>query len=95
MEMDGTAGVSGHRHADESLLDNPALLTERDPGGMLRFTASAGAQVRESAALAAEANLSLLEDDGRPRAVVIAVSAPPGGPVTCWPRWPAPAARCR
>ncbi|SBT52238.1 phospho-glucose isomerase C-terminal SIS domain-containing protein [Micromonospora auratinigra] len=72
MEMDGTAGVSGHRHADESLLDNPALLTERDPGGMLRFTASAGAQVRESAALAAEANLSLLEDDGRPRAVVIA-----------------------
>ncbi|WP_091673515.1 SIS domain-containing protein [Micromonospora auratinigra] len=70
--MDGTAGVSGHRHADESLLDNPALLTERDPGGMLRFTASAGAQVRESAALAAEANLSLLEDDGRPRAVVIA-----------------------
>ncbi|MFR9777402.1 SIS domain-containing protein [Micromonospora sp. MS34] len=70
--MEGTAGVSGHRHADESLLDNPDLLAEQDPGGMLRFTASSGAQVRESAALAAEANLSLLADEGRPRAVVIA-----------------------
>ncbi|WP_319463322.1 SIS domain-containing protein [Micromonospora sp. RTP1Z1] len=70
--MEGTAGVSGRRHADESLLDNPDALAEHDPGGMLRFTASAGAQVRESAALAAEANLSLLVDEGRPRAVVIA-----------------------
>ncbi|MEU4479331.1 SIS domain-containing protein [Micromonospora sp. NPDC023966] len=70
--MEGTAGVSGHRHADESLLDNPDRLAEQDPGGMLRFTASAGAQVRESAALAAEANLTVLADDGRPRAVVIA-----------------------
>ncbi|PWU48205.1 mannose-6-phosphate isomerase [Micromonospora globispora] len=70
--MEGTAGVSGHRRADESLLDNPGALAEQDPGGMLRFTASAGAQVRESAALAAEANLSLLADEGRPRAVVIA-----------------------
>ncbi|MFJ8577100.1 SIS domain-containing protein [Micromonospora sp. NPDC093277] len=70
--MEGTAGVSGHRHADESLLDDAGLLAERDPGGMLRFTASAGAQVRESAALAAEANLSVLADEGRPRAVVIA-----------------------
>nr|WP_228531277.1 SIS domain-containing protein [Micromonospora sp. ANENR4] len=70
--MEGTAGVSGHRHADETLLDDAAQLSERDPGGMLRFTASAGAQVRESAALAAEANLTVLADDGRPRAVVIA-----------------------
>ncbi|OHX04101.1 SIS domain-containing protein [Micromonospora sp. WMMB235] len=70
--MEGTAGVSGHRQADEALLDDAAQLSERDPGGMLRFTASAGAQVRESAALAAEANLSVLADDGRPRAVVIA-----------------------
>ncbi|WP_446218490.1 SIS domain-containing protein [Micromonospora sp. IBHARD004] len=70
--MEGTAGVSGRRHADEALLDNPDALAEHDPGGMLRFTASAGAQVRESAALAAEANLSLLADEGRPRAVVIA-----------------------
>jgi glucose/mannose-6-phosphate isomerase len=70
--MEGTAGVSGHRHADEALLDNPDRLAEQDPGGMLRFTASAGAQVRESAALAAEANLTVLADEGRPRAVVIA-----------------------
>jgi hypothetical protein len=70
--MEGAAGVSGRRHADESLLDDPDALAEHDPGGMLRFTASAGAQVRESAALAAEANLGLLADEGRPRAVVIA-----------------------
>ncbi|MER5457967.1 SIS domain-containing protein [Micromonospora sp. NPDC002389] len=70
--IDGTAGVSGHRHADDRLLDDPQALAERDPGGMLRHTASAGAQVRESAALAAEANLGVLGDDGRPRAVVIA-----------------------
>ncbi|MGC5287018.1 SIS domain-containing protein [Micromonospora sp. DT231] len=70
--IDGTAGVSGRRDADEALLDNPEALAERDPGGMLRHTASAGAQVRESAALAAEANLAVLADDGRPRAVVIA-----------------------
>ncbi|MFY1626791.1 SIS domain-containing protein [Micromonospora sp. WMMD723] len=70
--MDGTAGVSGRRVADESILDDPEAVAAHDPGGMLRFTASAGAQVRESAALAAEANLALLEDEGRPRAVVIA-----------------------
>ncbi|MER5700949.1 SIS domain-containing protein [Micromonospora sp. NPDC002296] len=70
--MEGTAGVSGRRDADESLLDDSDALAERDPGGMLRFTASAGAQVRESAALTAETNLTALADDGRPRAVVIA-----------------------
>ncbi|MEH0819094.1 MULTISPECIES: SIS domain-containing protein [unclassified Micromonospora] len=70
--MDGSAGVSGRRVADESVLDDPDTFAEQDPGGMLRFTASAGAQVRESASLAAEANLALLEDGGRPRAVVIA-----------------------
>ncbi|MFG2098967.1 SIS domain-containing protein [Micromonospora echinaurantiaca] len=70
--IDGTAGVSGRRDADEALLDDPEALAERDPGGMLRHTASAGAQVRESAALAAEANLQVLADEGRPRAVVIA-----------------------
>ncbi|MFC4020449.1 SIS domain-containing protein [Micromonospora sp. GCM10011542] len=70
--IDGTAGVSGRREADEALLDNPDALAEHDPGGMLRHTASAGAQVRETAALAAEANLSALADEGRPRAVVIA-----------------------
>src|SRR5919107_1059904 len=70
--MDGTAGVHGHRSVDESLLDDEKAMLDSDPGGMLRATASAGAQVRESAALAAEADLSMLEDEGRPRAVVVA-----------------------
>jgi len=67
-----SASVRGRRNVDEALLDDPAALAENDPGGMLRATASAGAQVRESAALAAEANLAVLSDEGRPRAVVIA-----------------------
>jgi hypothetical protein len=70
--LDGTAGVSGHRYVDEALLDNPNALAEADPSGMLRALASSGAQVRESASLAAEANLASLADDGRPRAVVVA-----------------------
>jgi glucose/mannose-6-phosphate isomerase len=70
--IDGTAGVRGHRHVDEALLDNADALAAADPGGMLRATASAGAQVRESATLAAEANLSTIADEGRPRAVVVA-----------------------
>jgi len=70
--IDGTAGVRGHRHVDEALLDDPAALAAADPGGMLRATASAGAQVRESASLAAEANLSSIAEEGRPRAVVVA-----------------------
>jgi glucose/mannose-6-phosphate isomerase len=70
--MDGSAGVNGHRVADESLLDDEKSMLANDPGGMLRATASAGAQVRESAALAAEADLTMLADEGRPRAVVVA-----------------------
>jgi len=70
--IDGTAGVRGHRDVDESLLDDQAAIEASDPGQMLRHTASAGAQVRESAALAAEANLTSIADEGRPRAVVVA-----------------------
>ncbi|GGM34409.1 hypothetical protein GCM10007977_039960 [Dactylosporangium sucinum] len=70
--LEGTAGVRGHREVDLALLDNAESLERNDPGGMLRATASAGAQVRESAALAAEADLSQLADEGRPRAVVVA-----------------------
>lgn len=65
-------GLTGRRVADEALLADEKTMLENDPGGMLRATASAGAQVRESAALAAEANLSVLADEGRPRAVVVA-----------------------
>ena len=70
--LEGAAGVRGHREVDHALLDNKEALERNDPGGMLRATASAGAQVRESAALAAEADLSALSDEGRPRAVVVA-----------------------
>ncbi|WP_433224283.1 SIS domain-containing protein [Dactylosporangium sp. CS-047395] len=70
--MEGTAGVRGHREIDLALLDNAEGLEKNDPGGMLRATASAGAQVREAATLAAETDLSALADEGRPRAVVVA-----------------------
>jgi hypothetical protein len=68
----GAAGIRGHRDLDEALLDSAERLRAADPSQMLRHLASAGAQVRESAALAAEANLAVLEDEGRPRAVVVA-----------------------
>jgi hypothetical protein len=70
--VDGTAGLRGHRHVEEALLNDVGRLDKADPSGMLRALASAGAQVRESAALAAEANLAALADEGRPRAVVVA-----------------------
>ncbi|GII23553.1 SIS domain-containing protein [Planosporangium mesophilum] len=70
--FEGEAGVRGHRHLDLDLLDDAEALATADPGGMLRATASSGAQVRESAALAAEANLGSIADEGRPRAVVVA-----------------------
>ena len=70
--MEGAAGVHGHRVADESLLDDEKSMLGNDPGGMLRATASAGAQVRESAALAAETDLGMLAEEGRPRAIVVA-----------------------
>jgi hypothetical protein len=70
--IEGASGVHGHRVADESLLDDEKSMLARDPGGMLRATASAGAQVREAASLASETDLSILSDDGRPRAVVVA-----------------------
>src|SRR4051812_29255304 len=70
--LEGGPKIRGHRHVEEALLDNADALREADPSGMLRALASAGAQVRESAALAAEANLAALSDEGRPRAVVVA-----------------------
>ncbi len=70
--LDGGGRVRGQRSVDLELLDDDAALAAADPGEMLRATASAGAQVRESAALAAEANLQTLADEGRPRAVVVA-----------------------
>jgi D-arabinose 5-phosphate isomerase GutQ len=70
--LNGSAGVRGLRVADHALLDDQAAMEAADPGQMLRATASAGAQVRESGALAAEADFRPLADEGRPRAVVVA-----------------------
>ncbi len=53
------------------VLDDVALLEAGDPGAMLPAVASGAAQVREAAVLAAEAGVSSLAADGRPRAVVV------------------------
>ncbi len=55
----------------EDLLDDVARLEAGDPGRMLPDVASAAAQVREAAVLAAEAGVARLAEDGRPRAVVV------------------------
>ena len=56
---------------DAEVLDSPTELEERDPSGMLRAVASAAAQVREAAALCAEAGVARLADEDLPRAVVV------------------------
>lgn len=58
---------------DESLLDSGARLADADRAGLLRAVATAGAQVRESMALAAEADLAGALAGLRPRAVLVAV----------------------
>ncbi|GGX61345.1 SIS domain-containing protein [Streptomyces minutiscleroticus] len=57
---------------DESLLDAPEALSEADRRGLLRGAAEAGARVRTAARYAAEAGVTALRPDGRPRAVLIA-----------------------
>jgi glucose/mannose-6-phosphate isomerase len=63
-----TSGVP----ADESVLDDLAALEERDPGGMLRAVASAGAQVREALLRLDDDALRAVVADGRPRGLVVA-----------------------
>ncbi|PXY26628.1 hypothetical protein DI005_35645 [Prauserella sp. PE36] len=58
---------------DDSLLDDPARLTEADGAGLLRSAAMAGAQVRATIEAAAELELSDRLDIGRPRSVVLVV----------------------
>jgi glucose/mannose-6-phosphate isomerase len=72
MADESSTVVKGHRYVDEHALDSADGLAVADRSGMLRALASAGAQVREAASLAAEANLTVLADEGRPRAVVVA-----------------------
>jgi hypothetical protein len=71
LEEDGLAGITGDRHADERRIEGDLTESIR-PGGALWALASAGPQVRESAALAADAGLVALAEEGRPRAVVVA-----------------------
>ena len=58
--------------ADDLVLDDPAALEAADPGGMLRATADAGAQVRRALSATDPAALAAVAVDGRPRAVVVA-----------------------
>ena len=55
----------------EELLDTADLLERADPLGMLRAIATSAAQVRTSAVLAREVDLSDIRDGGRPRALVV------------------------
>ena len=79
----------------EEVLGDLDLLRARDPRGLLPAVAAAGAQVRETARLTAEAGLERVTAGGRPRGLVIvarregAVAASvlrallgPGSPVT-------------
>jgi glucose/mannose-6-phosphate isomerase len=56
---------------DPAVLDDPAQLEARDPGGMLRATASAGAQVREAVLRLDTDAVARTVADGRPRALVV------------------------
>lgn len=55
-------------------LDDPELVEAGDPGGMLRQVASSAAQVRTALRACAEADLSALRPDTRPRAIVVAAT---------------------
>ncbi|TQN41540.1 phosphoglucose isomerase-like protein [Blastococcus colisei] len=55
----------------EEVLDDLDLLRARDPRGLLPAVAGAGAQVRETARLTAEAGLARVTGGGRPRGLVI------------------------
>jgi glucose/mannose-6-phosphate isomerase len=60
-------------------LDDAELVEAGDPGGMLRQVASSAAQVRTALRACAEADLSGLDPDIRPRAIVVAGSGGAGG----------------
>ncbi|QLE72322.1 mannose-6-phosphate isomerase [Streptomyces rectiverticillatus] len=64
---------------DESLLDDPDALSRADIHGLLRGAAESGARVRTAARNAAEAGVTGLRPDGRPRAVLIAGPGPAAG----------------
>ncbi|MEU3449906.1 SIS domain-containing protein [Streptomyces thermolilacinus] len=57
---------------DETLLDAPEALAQADRRGLLRGAAEAGARVRTAARYAAEAGVTALQSEGRPRTVLVA-----------------------
>ncbi|HYT11106.1 MAG TPA: SIS domain-containing protein [Mycobacteriales bacterium] len=61
---------------DESVLESADRLAEADREGLLRAVATAGAQLRESLTLTAEADLPGHLADLRPRAVLLAADPP-------------------
>jgi hypothetical protein len=60
-------------------LDDAELVEAGDPGGMLRQVASSAAQGRTAGRACAEADLSALPPDTRPRAIVVVGSGGAGG----------------
>ncbi|HEY3883371.1 MAG TPA: SIS domain-containing protein [Trebonia sp.] len=60
-------------------LDDPEIVEAGDPGGMLRQVASSAAQVRTAIRACAEADLSALSQETRPRTIVVAGSGGAGG----------------
>jgi glucose/mannose-6-phosphate isomerase len=85
---------------DDSVLDDPSRLAAADPEGLLRSLATAGAQLREARALAAEADVVGQLAGLRPRSVLVA--ADPGADdvaaaliaLTSGPEAAAPVLRC-
>ncbi|MBE1465472.1 hypothetical protein [Kibdelosporangium phytohabitans] len=64
---------------DDSLLDDPARLSEADSDGLLRAAAQAGAQVRSVVEIAAEIGVDRVLADVRPRALLIVTGPGLGG----------------
>jgi glucose/mannose-6-phosphate isomerase len=62
-------------------LDDPEIVEAGDPGGMLRQVASSAAQVRTALRACAEADMSALSTNIRPRAIVVVGSGGAGGAV--------------
>ena len=60
-------------------LDDREIVEAGDPGGMLRQIASSAAQIRTALRACAEADLSKLGPENRPRAIVVAGSGGAGG----------------
>lgn len=61
---------------DETLLDAPEALAGADTHGLLREAAASGARVRTALRHAAEAGLTELRPEGRPRGVLVAGTGP-------------------